>query len=144
MLARGDVDGVLLRREQVDEQGPEPRVVQSVSDAPVAGAMAAAPAAVGEEHDAASARRDGEPAAERTSLHPDGELVLDRARGGLVEQRAHLLVGRLREVLVPEAYRVEGLRRPQADDLVNLPRQLLARRGRRDRNGDDDAGRAGG
>src|SRR4051794_8075753 len=63
------------------------------------------------------------------------------AAPGPPEQLADLLIGRLREVLVPEAHRVERLGRPGADDLVHLVLELLAGRRRRDRHGHDDPGR---
>ena len=61
---------------------------------------------------------------------------------GLCEQRAHLLVGRLREVLVPQPDRVERVGRDRADDLIDLAAKLLAGLGRRRRHRDDDLGRS--
>ncbi len=46
-------------------------------------------------------------------------------RRGLREQLAHLFVGCLREVLVPEADGDEGLRRDHADDLVDFRAELV-------------------
>jgi peptidyl-prolyl cis-trans isomerase A (cyclophilin A) len=60
---------------------------------------------------------------------------------GPPEQLADFLVGRLREVLVPQADRVERLRLVGADGLVRLPLELLARLDRPDRDGDHDPGR---
>src|SRR5436189_6366668 len=54
------------------------------------------------------------------------------------EQSADLLVGRLREVLVPVADRPEGLRRLRADDLVHDAAELLTGLGRADGDRGDD------
>src|SRR5262249_9168665 len=62
-------------------------------------------------------------------------------RGGALEQLANLLVGRLREVAVPQADRVERVRRAGADDLVRLLVELGAGLRCPDRDGDDNAGR---
>src|SRR2546428_519505 len=53
----------------------------------------------------------------------------------------HLVVARLREVLVPEADGVERLRRGETDDLVGLLGEQLARVGGRRGNRDDHLGR---
>src|SRR5438309_1440433 len=69
-------------------------------------------------------------------LGRNGVVVL----GGAVQQVADFVVAGLGEVLVPEADRVEGLRRTGADGLVGLLTELGARLGGADGHGDDDAG----
>src|SRR5437870_7613503 len=57
----------------------------------------------------------------------------------VAQQFAHLFVGRLREIVVPEADRVERVRSARAHDRVHVARQLPARLARGDRHRDDDA-----
>jgi hypothetical protein len=57
------------------------------------------------------------------------------------EQIAHLVVCRLREILVPKADGVKRLWRDGANDVVDYFSQLIARLGRGDGNGHDDAAR---
>ena len=45
------IDGVLLRRQQVEEQGGLPRFLERLGDEPIAGTEAAAAAAVREKDD---------------------------------------------------------------------------------------------
>src|SRR5712675_2058289 len=58
---------------------------------------------------------------------------------GLGEERADFLVARLREVLVPEAHRAEGLRGRCAHHLVGERAHLLAGFRRGGGHRDDDA-----
>src|SRR5207248_2441381 len=58
-----------------------------------------------------------------------------------LEEIADLLVRDLGEVLVPHPDRVKGLRRPGADELVDLGPKLLAALRWRRRDGDDDSRR---
>src|SRR2546425_10703582 len=51
------------------------------------------------------------------------------------EQIADLLIGRLREILIPDPDCVEWLRRHRADDVIRLLAHRVARLGRRDRDG---------
>ena len=55
-----------------------------------------------------------------------------------IEPGDDLLVTRLRELVVPRAHGVEGLRGREADVFVHEVGELGARLARRDRHGDDD------
>src|SRR5215470_17808329 len=59
---------------------------------------------------------------------------------GLLEQVTYLLVGRLREALVPEANGEEGLWPDDAHQFVSLRCKFLTRCGCGSRDSDDDAG----
>src|SRR5258705_10737409 len=61
--------------------------------------------------------------------------------GASRQQVANFFVGRLCEILVPEADRMKGLRRHGTDDIVGLLAQLLAGLGWRDRDRHDEARR---
>ena len=108
----------------------------------VARAAPAAAAAVREQHDAGHAWRHGQAASQGDRAGGHQHLMAGAAVRGRPEQPDHLGVGGLREVLVPLADGVERLRRLQADH----PVRHLAQRGhgaaRRDRDGQNDPGRA--
>src|ERR1700687_2287428 len=57
---------------------------------------------------------------------------------GLREERAHFLVAGLREILVPEPHRMEGLRGGGAHDFVGCRAPLLAGVTRSGADGDAD------
>src|SRR5207247_3143922 len=71
----------------------------------------------------------------RSAQRPSRSL---RAIGRTGEQGADLLVARLREVLVPQAYSVERLRRVHAHDVVDVVSELVTGSSCSDGNGDDD------
>jgi hypothetical protein len=97
------------------------------------------------DEDEARLRRALDQAVVVGGLAPDRMDGLWRPRGrraaGTLEQHPHLLVGRLREVLVPQPDRAELARREQAHDVVGSLAQVLAHGGVGNRRGGHDARR---
>jgi hypothetical protein len=122
---------LLAGGEQVEQQGAEARLVQDVGDVAVAGAVAAAAAAVREHDHPGGVLGQGEVPAEvdRPSVHvdlcvADRRVVTGRGAGrrcglgGSLEAGDDLVVGGLGEVLVELADREERVRCLQRDELV--------------------------
>ena len=138
----------LVRRQQVEQQRGEAVGVERVRDGEVARAEPARSAAVGEEHEAARVRRQGEIADEVERRHRNltpgrGRRARTRirsARPALAQQTDGLRIGELVEVVVESADAVEMPSRVKAHHevglLADLPQGIL----RRHRDGDADLG----
>src|SRR5687767_1176646 len=74
VLARALVDRVLLRRQQVKQEGGKPSILQCRRDLPVARTEATAPAAVREDDDSRRAFRDRERPVDVAGVRPDRDV----------------------------------------------------------------------
>ena len=133
--------GVLVAGEQVEEQGAEPRLAQHPGDPPVAGAQPAAPAPVGEGHQAQGPGRHVEDGLERPVGAGHRDVYLGRGPGGTVQEGQHLLVADLAEVPVGLSHRPERGGLVQADEVVDVPGQGGRRLVGRHRHGQDHGAR---
>ena len=123
---------------------PSPRSCSARGDEAVARALAAAAAAVGEHHQPARVHRHRQVAFQRHVAGGDAQRHLVGAqlagqrrlvRAGLRQQPQHLVVGDLREVVVPLADGAQLGRRQQRHHAVRLARQRAQRVGRGDGHG---------
>jgi hypothetical protein len=71
-------------------------------------------------------------AASRTCRPQPSSPWSRRRASGLVEQRAHVVVGRLGEVVVPKSHRGERHWHLDTNDFISHPRKLVARLARAD------------
>ena len=140
--------------QQVEGERSQPGGLQLVGDELVPRAVAAAAAAVSEDHDADRVRRDGEMTGQREAADPDLHLGIEAGAGTRVgpgtgsgvgpgrgvepmcpfEEVDDLVVVDLGEVVVPLANRTQPGRLLDAHDLVGVTRQCTHRVG----SGDGD------